>query len=184
MNWHSALHPIPGHGSPPAAFLDELLLLLRPLPDALFAPNGNRDIYSLLSPVLGPWSSIQHRKAVMAEALIVDGGFESDWNWLEGADSTAGPETPSQEETGLWQVSADSMGLDPSLRAFIGARLGTDHPAVFIQAMKSDHALAVEYVIRLFRVSTRWSGPSNTGKLAGAVTRNSVAEWQLAFAGA
>lgn len=182
MTWNAAHHRVAGHGTPPTWFLDELLSLITPLPDELFAPNPNLDIYSLLKPVLGPWSSLLHRKAAMAEALMVDGAFESDWNWQEGGDQSAPPGRPiTQLETGLWQVSADSMDLDPSLRQFIMAKLGTDDPQTFIDAMKSDHALATEYVIRVFRVNTRWSGPCNIGKVAANVSRAAVAEWQMAL---
>lgn len=184
MNWNAAHHPVADHGRPPVAFLDELLAIMRPLPDVLFEPNAHTDIYSILSPKLGPWTSTAHRKAVMAEALMCDGGFESEWNWSEGVDTTNAHSmaNPIGQETGLWQVSADSMGLDPSLRPFIVEKVGSDHPAAFIPAMKSNHALAVEYVIRLFRVNTRWSGPANRGWLAGALVRDAVNEWQAAFA--
>lgn len=38
MNWNAAHHPVADHGRPPVAFLDELLAIMRPLPDALFEP--------------------------------------------------------------------------------------------------------------------------------------------------
>lgn len=183
MNWNDALHNVGAAGSPPNAFLDELLAIMKPLPNVLFEPNPHRDLYSLLALVLGPWTSTTHRKAAMAEALVCDGGFESDWNWKESVDTTNAHSmaNPIGQETGLWQVSADSMGLDPSLRAFIIEKLGSDNPLTFIPAMKENHALAVEYTIRLFRVSTRWSGPCNRGMVADAVSRDAVNEWQTAF---
>lgn len=192
MNWDEARHNVGSAGSPSNAFLDELLSLIKPLPDVLFEPNAHRDLYSLIAPPLGPWTSTAHRKAAMAEALVCDGGFESEWNWNEGVDTTNAYSmaNPIGEETGLWQVSADSMALDPSLRAFISEKLlaGNPNPSIkdlvacFIPAMKENHALAVEYAIRLFRVNTRWSGPCNRGWIADEVSRDAVAEWQTAFA--
>lgn len=194
MNWSAALVQVggkpglgPNQGKPPVAFLDELLALIAPLPDILFSPTPGHDIYSLIRPVLGPlgnvpWTDLRERKAAMALVLVIDGGYESTWHWEKGADASAGQETIEEEETGLWQVSADSMGLAPSLRGFIVEQLGTDHPRVFIEAMKSDHALAVEYVIRLFRARTDWSGPANENWLTRNVTRPAMAEWVTAFA--
>lgn len=183
MKWNAALHSVPGHGHPLAAFLDDVLGVVKTLPDTLFEPNAHTDVYSLLAPVLGPWSSTAHRRAAMCEALIVDAGFESDWNFHESWDTTNPEEAAHdiQKSCGAWQISADSMALDPSLRAFIVDRIGSDHVAAFIPAMKTDKALEVEYAIRLFRVSYRWSGPAIHGHIAAAVSRDAVAEWQTAL---
>lgn len=164
-------------------FLNDVLAVVRTLPDALFEPNAAKDIYSLLAPVLGPWSSTAHRRAALCDALIMDAGFESDWNFAESWDTTNPDERANdiQKSCGAWQISADSMSLDPGLRAFIVSRLGSDHVAAFIPAMRSDKALQVEYAIRLFRVSTRWAGPCNRGWVADGVSRDAVTEWQMAL---
>jgi hypothetical protein len=114
--------------------------------------------------------------------MRVIAGFESAFGWNCGADKTAGPETPLQEETGAWQVSANSMALDPSLRAFVIAELGTDHPATFITACKSNHRFVVHYVALLLRISTRWDGPINEGWVTEAVWPPAVAEFRTFFA--
>jgi hypothetical protein len=181
--YSACLSKIPNRGVPPTEFLDQILDTIISLPDDVFAPNDNQDIYSLMYPRLGPengdpWTDLVNRRAAMLEILRVDAGFESSWNWNEGADTTAGPETPEQQETGAWQVSADSLGSDSSLSDCLDRLAGAHDPSTFITAMKSNHALAVEYAARLFRFSTRWSGPCNTGMVYRAVSRDAMAEFQ------
>lgn len=165
-------------GQPPVSFLDDLIDGIKPLPDDVFEPNHNADIYGVLAPVLGPWTGTPHRKAAMCEALRVIAAFESGWNFNEGRDLSAGPETLMQQETGVFQVSADSMAIDPSLRACVNRVAGSSSPQTFIAAMKVNHPLAIEYCARLLRFSTRWDGPINRGWVAKYVTRASVAEFQ------
>lgn len=171
-------------GRCPDEFLTQILATIGGLPDDVFEPNPHHDIYSALYAVLGPWSSTAHRRSVMCEALRVLAGFESSWRWEEGVDTTnaTSMSNPLGEETGAFQVSADSMGLDPSLRAFIVGKLGTDHASAFIAAMKSDHGLAVEYVARLLRISIQWDGPIRRGEVAKAVRRDAVNQWQSLLA--
>jgi hypothetical protein len=176
-------HRFPSHGAPPVDFLDVIVDSIKALPDNVITPNPHTNIFDLLKPKLGPaagipWTDILSRKAAMCEALRVAAAFESDYNWNEGADSTAGQETPAQTETGAWQVSADSMGLDPSLRAFIIGNLGSDHPSVFISAMKENHSLAASYAARLFTINTRWSGPCNVGWVLEAAQPSAMTEFQ------
>ena len=208
MLYSECLKPITagnGPGAPPTAFLDELFRVIAALPDEVFAPNERPDLYSVLAPKLGPWKGTLHRRAALACALMVDAGFESGWNWNEGADTTAGYETPVEQETGAWQVSANSLGFDSSLKdclARYAGAVGNDETrephgvgaggvsgkgarmtnadaqltVIFIACMKSNHALAVEYAARLFRFNTRWSGPCNRSWITRAVTPAAVAE--------
>lgn len=178
--YKACLASIPNQGRCPVSFLDAIIDNLNPLPDPVFAPNAITDIYSIVSPILGPWTGILHRKAAMCEVLRVTAAFESGWTWNEGADTTAGPETSLQEEAGAWQVSANSMPLSPdgSLSQCVLRHAGKTDPLTFIAAMKSNHPLAVEYVARLFRFNTRWSGPTNRGWTAQTVSRAAVAEFQ------
>lgn len=169
---------VPGHGPAPDSFLDELISVINSLPDPVFLPNANADIYTILRPPLGPWTSTTHRRAAMCEALRLDGGYESEWNWNEGADATAGRESPSEEETGLWQVSANSMAFSPTLAECVDRVAGAHDTQTFIRQMKANHALAVEYTARLFRFSTRWSGPCNRGWIGAHVSRAAVAEFE------
>lgn len=180
--------PIKGHGACPDEFLSTIMASMLALPDAVFAPkpsippDTSHDVYSLIVPVLGPWSSVQHRRAAMCEVLRVVPAFESDFNWNEGADTTAGAETPEETETGAFQVSANSMAFDPSLAQCVLSAMGGVTPQLFIAGMKENHTLACQYVARLFRFNTRWSGPSNRGWTTKAVRRDAVNQFQSLLA--
>jgi hypothetical protein len=168
-----------GHGAPPPAFVAELVSLFADLSDDLFAVNEEDwDIFTLLEhpDCMGPLVGISVRRAALCAALLVDAGFESDWNWNEGADTTAGPETPEETESGVWQASWNSVNFDDSLRIY-AASCGVTRAADFI-ASKPNHAFQVGYVVRLFRFNTRWSGPANRGWISGAVSPQLVAELQ------
>lgn len=184
--FNHCLHPIlvgDAPGTPPVAFLDELVTIVAALPEEIFAPNDEPgDVMNIIEPVLGPWTSSTHRRAALCEVLRVTAGFESGWNWNEGTDTTAGLETPAEEETGAWQVSANSMNLDSSgsLRDCVNARIvgGNATASQFISLMKESHQLAIEYAARLFRINTRWSGPTNRGWTREAVYPQAVTEFE------
>ena len=59
----------------------------------------------------------------------------------------------------LSKSSANSMGFEPSLRAASRTYAGATDTQTFLDAMKSNHPLAIEYCARLVRFNTRWSGP-------------------------
>src|SRR5262252_7579156 len=151
------------HESPPNSFLDQLIDAINPLPDAVFAPNNVHDIYAVMLGSLGPYTDLLHRKAVMCEVLRVQAAFESDWNWNEGVDINNQHSLThlDGQETGAFQVSADSMGFDESLPACLDRLAGNHEVLTFINAMKSNHALAVEYCARLLRFNTTWCGTIN-----------------------
>jgi hypothetical protein len=190
--WKYCLAPVPPHGenapdAPSVAFLEQILSTISSLPDSVFAENPYNDIYGVLENKLGPFSSIPYRKAAMCEALRVDAGYESNNSFTEGADASAGPEKPDEQETGAWQVSANSMALDPtgSLKARVLEMQGlptstsyNDLVRCFIPLMKNNPGFSVEYAARLFRFNTRWSGPCNVGWVAEAVTSHAATEWQ------
>jgi hypothetical protein len=90
---------------------------------------------------LGPWTGLLHQKAVMCEVLRVQAAFESDWNWNEGVDVNNHHSMTHIEgqETGAFQVSADSMAFDQSLRDCVDRALGSHAPLVFISGMKTNH---------------------------------------------
>ena len=167
MNFAETKHAVPNQGVPPDDFLVALVKFGRSAPDELFVENPNRDIYVAIGSALGPLTDLAKRKAAGLEALRVLGAEESDWNWNEGVDKTNKTSMSHIEgqETGIFQVSADSMALDPSLREFIVSELDNDKPQSFIDGMKQNHELAIEYAWRLLRVSTRWDGPINRGVL-------------------
>ncbi|HEV7403028.1 MAG TPA: hypothetical protein VGO11_08890 [Chthoniobacteraceae bacterium] len=168
------------HGNPPDSFLDELIDAIEPLPDAVFAVGPRDDIYSVMEGALGPWTGLLQRKAAMCEVLRVLAAFESDWNWNEGVDvDNERSETHLQSrETGIFQVSADSMAFDPSLPECVDRLAGGHDDEIFIHAMKSNHALAVEYCARLLRFDTGWSGTiDDRSDVIDHVSRASMAEF-------
>ncbi|RIZ67968.1 MAG: hypothetical protein D0528_09445 [Methylococcales bacterium] len=169
------------HDNPPNSFLDQLIDVINSLPDEVFEKNNRHDIYSVMLGSLGPYSSLLHRKAVMCEVLRVQAGFESDWNWNEGVDITNSNSTTHKEgeETGAFQVSWDSMPFDNSLKKCMDRLAGGHDVDTFINKMKSNHVLAVEYCARLLRFNTTWCGTINDPKKVIAhVRRDAVAEFQ------
>jgi hypothetical protein len=192
--WKACLVPVPQQGrnapdAPSVSFLERVLAVCLSLSDDVFAENDNYDIYSVLSPKLGPFepTDILKRRAAMCEACRVTAAYESDYNTQEGADTTAGPETLSEEETGAWQVSENSIYLDKTgnlkTRVIQVCNLpqNVSNSALemaFISVMKSNPNFAIEYVMRLFRVNTKWSGPTDRNWTYVAATPEAVAEWQ------
>jgi hypothetical protein len=169
------------HGSPPNSFLDQLIDAIDPLPDEVFAKNDRIDIYSVMEDSLGPWTGLLHRKAAMCEVLRVQAAFESDWNWDEGVDVNNQHSVTHIEgqETGAFQVSADSIPFDQSLRDCVDRGLGSHEPLIFINGIKANHALAVEYCARLLRFKTNWCGTINDhSQVISHVRRDAVAEFQ------
>lgn len=180
MSYVATKHPVSNRGVCPDSFLDQLVEFGRNAPDEIFPPNAKPDIYGAVANVLGPWQGLLHRKAAMLEVLRVAAAEESSWNWQEGVDSTnpASMSHPEQAETGAFQVSYDSLGFDPSLRACVVKYTGSDHLNVFLQEMKAQPQLACEYCARLFRFSIRWSGPAIHGVIAANVRRDCVSEFE------
>jgi hypothetical protein len=169
------------HEQPPISFLDQLIDAINPLSDDVFAKNDLTDIYSAMKSSLGPYDGLLHRKAVMCEVLRVQAAFESDWNWNEGVDINNANSVAHADgqETGAFQVSADSMRFDKSLPACVKRLAGKNDVATFIEAMKSNHALAVEYCARLLRFNTKWCGTINKpSQVTSHVRRDAVAEFQ------
>ena len=169
------------HGSPPNSFLNQLIDAINPLPDEVFAKNDRNDIYSVMERSLGPWTGLLHRKAVMCEVLRVEAAFESDWNWNEGVDINNEHSRThiDGQETGAFQVSADSMVFDKSLVECVERHAGGHDPITFISSMKQNHPLAVEYCARLLRFNTRWCGTINDHtQVVAHVRSEAVTEFQ------
>ncbi len=170
------------HGAPPDSFLWTLIDWAKNEDPAVFAASDAHDIYALMEPVLGPYTSDLHRKAVMCEVLRVLPGDESDWHWNEGRDTTAGPQTPEQMEAGAFQVSYDSRRLGGDLIAFLEAH-GIFNAQQFQDKIKADPNLDLAYTARLLREPyKRWDGPLNRGWIAAQVSRDAVAEFQALLA--
>jgi hypothetical protein len=176
MSYPAALKTrVDNRDAAPDSFLAELIAWARTAPDEIFSPNAVPvDIYTVirssLATVVGRdgtgalvyhWDSLLQRKAALCEVMRVHAGLESSWNWKEGVDRTnqTSMRNLTGQETGIFQVSFDSLELGRgALKPFAKAR-GIDRVEEFIPAMKSDHALALEYYARLVRVSIAWAGP-------------------------
>lgn len=159
MNYIAVQQPVFNRGAAPLAFLEEVVAWAKTAPDEIFAPNKANDIFTQVFPELGPYLSLVHRRAVMVEVLRVLAGFESGWKWGAGIDSTrASSDTSMNSEAGAWQVSYDSRGFGDDLVELL-RRAGILHGVEFQQAMKERHTLAMEYVARLMRHTTKHNGP-------------------------
>lgn len=149
-------------GVAPDYFLMEMVDWAKTAADVLFERNNVYDIYSKVAPELGPFeANIKHRKAVMLEVLRVLAGFESSWDWMEGVDtSRLGTSTPENKEAGAWQVSYDSRHYSAELRLYLLQRQVTNG-VIFQRKMKHEHDLAMEYEVRMLRISAglRHNGP-------------------------
>ena len=164
-------------GVAPDSFLNELISWGKRAPEEIFAPNPYSDIYSSVYNTLGPWIDNKHRRAVMLEVMRVLGGFESSWNWNEGVDTTNSTSvTPETQETGLWQVSANSMVFGQELQDLVKLHAGAVDGYTFQFAMKRDHALAMEYIARLLRRTTHHNGPVLRHEIDHWLRRDSVSE--------
>lgn len=166
-------------GSPPEDFLAQLIAWGKTAPDEIFVKNDRIDIYSLVHSSLGPFPTLKRRRAVMLEVLRVLAGFESSWNWNEGRDTTnPGSTKPDTTEAGAWQVSADSMAWGSDLTNLVDRKIGSRDGNAFQSAMKSDHALAMEYVARLLRHTVAAHGPLKHDELQVWLHRDAVDEFE------
>jgi hypothetical protein len=101
-------------------------------PMRFFSPTPVFDIYSSVVGELGPYGFTGHRKAVMLEVLRVLAGRETMWDWNHGVDTDKKVAKKSHnEEAGAFQVSADSMDLDKSLKDFAQETLGATDDTTF-----------------------------------------------------
>lgn len=172
-------------GVPPTAFLLTITEWARNEDDSVFAPNPNpADIYAKIANALGPWESLPHRRAVMLEVMRCHAGFESSWRWREGVDTTNARSMANLtgQETGIFQVSFDSVFLgDRAMEAFAN-RNGIETAEKFIVEMKANHTLALSYYARLIRVNIQWAGPlkrdEGRDSVSAHVSRDAVAEFQ------
>ena len=168
-------HKVHNRGASPEQFIAEMIEWAKKEASDVFAPNDRFDIYDIVKPVLGPWDSLLHRKAVMLEVLRVLAGFESSWKWLEGADVT----NPAENSVWTWsagpfQISANSMNLDQSLKTFAQKQIWSTDPGQFRVAMMHDHLFAFGYTARLLRVNTNHNGPVKRKEILPWLKKDSV----------
>ena len=174
--------PVHTRGTPPDAFLAALIDWGRVAPEEIFAPRkddpGEVDIYTHIRPILGPWTGPLHRRAAMLDVLRVLAGFESSWDWSCGRDTTNRTSvTPTTTEAGAWQVSGNSRTFGQDLRD-----LSPADGDRFQRAMKTDHALAMEYAARLLRHTIRHNGPVLRGEIDPWLSREAVAQFMVLLA--
>jgi hypothetical protein len=179
MSYTATKQHVFNRGTPPDDFLDQLVAWGKQTTDDIFAPNDSSDIYSSIFNTLGPWQGIPHRRAVMLEVLRVLAGFESSWNWNEGVDKgSKEKKNPQTTEAGAWQVSANSMAFGQELKDLVRAHLDTLDGNAFQRGMKSDHPLAMEYISRLLRRTTKANGPVLRHEIDPWLRKDAVAEFQ------
>lgn len=169
---------VANRGVPPDDFLTELVMWGRSAEQELFEQNENpADIYAWIYPVLGPWRSLLHRRAVMIEVMRVLAGFESSWRWDCGSDVTRqAPDRADNMEAGAWQVSADSIAFGDDLRVLVLATAGSLNGWRFQSAMKARHTFAMEYIARLLRHTCRHNGPVLRHEIDRWLSRPAVQE--------
>jgi len=183
MSYIATREGVSNRGRPPESFLDQLIAWGKAAPDEIFQwmSDADRpdDVYSHVFGALGPYTAGVNRKAVMLEIMRVLAGFESSWNWNEGRD-TNNPSSnqPDTTEAGAWQVSANSMAFGPELKELVQHRVGSTHGLDFQSAMKRDHALAMEYIARLLRRTTRHNGPVHRHEIDKYLSREAVKEFE------
>lgn len=114
----------------------------------------------------------------MLEVLRVLAGHESTWNWNGGVHARKkGKKTSHNEEAGAFQVSADSMDLDPGLRNFAQITLGSTDDQTFITRTKTNHKFAIEYAARLLRVTVSHHGTIMYHHIHGQLQRAAASEF-------
>jgi hypothetical protein len=179
MHYIATKQRVDNRDFPPNDFLDRLVAWGKQAPEEIFVRNNFSDIYSSVFNTLGPWDSNLHRRAVMLEVMRVLAGFESSWHWDAGVDTTNPTSVTSDTiEAGAWQVSANSMNFGQELKDLVLATVGTLDGNAFQVAMKQNHPLAMEYVARLLRRTTRHHGPVLRHEIDPWLRRNAVAEFQ------
>lgn len=165
-----------GHDGPPDSFLVPLIIWAKAEEDSVFEKNNNHDIFSIVSEELGPFDTLIKRKAVLCAVMIIIAGDESDWNWREGRDVTAGQQTEDQKEAGAFQVSNDIRHTDSAIDAWLNSK-GIHTGLQFQASVKGDPILDCALVARVLRANyKRWDGPINRGWVEAQVKREMVDE--------
>lgn len=169
--------PVDNHKVPPEDFIDVMVDTIKGMDDSVFAPIAKAEVYSAVGNELPYTKDPLTRKAYMCEILRCLAAFESDYNWNEGADSTAGPEKSDEVETGAFQVSANSMNFG-NLREFAKESVGIVTTQQFIDLIKTKHSFAVQYIIRLLRITVAANGPILHKHINGWLSMDAVNEFK------
>lgn len=186
MMFNATKQRVEDQGRPPDSFLLEQVEWARTIPSEIYAPIPNRnapgpdpDVFVLLKAKLGPWENLLHRLAALLELQRVHAGFESSWSWIEGVDRTNKTSMTHKEgeETGIFQVSFDSLELGGGAMKPFAVSHGIGTVGSFITKMKTDHKLALEYYSRLVRISYAWAGPIKRHEIVPWLSRDAVKEY-------
>lgn len=150
------------------------------MPDTIFLPDKENDVYGKAAPELGPYAGVLHRRACMSEFLRVLGMFESSGDHTEGVDtSRLGPTTPENAEAGAWQVSYDSRRLHIDLLKMLVEYRSEKVPKgirdgiTFQRVMKFDPTFSTQYAATLMSHNGLHNGPLYKGK-ERAIIRKSL----------
>lgn len=156
------LAKVPERGYPKAAVVEEIVAWVAVAPDHLVAENTSAmDIYSTVRAELGPYTSLVHRRAVLAESLIILAARESSWNWKAGRDRSASNTSAETMEAGIFQTSCNARNLSPigaELKAVMATH-GVTTCQQFITDTKTNHKLALDFTALLLRYRTDHHGP-------------------------
>lgn len=163
---------------PTDEYIAQIVTTFKRLPLSVFEPNDVYDVYSSVKSVLGPWTSTEHRRAVLADVLMVLGEFESSGNWDEDYDhSNPDENSPTTKSAGAFQISANSRYFGEDLRA-----ISPEDPDAFRAKMRSDPDFAVEYAARLLRHTVNHNGPVKRHEIDKWLRKDAVAEFQRLLA--
>lgn len=152
-------------GAPKRDVVAEIIKWAKRADDSVFTVNDRYDIYSSVAPQLGPWKSLQHRKAAMVNVLIVLAGFESSWRWNAGIDTTnaSSYKNKCNEEAGLLQASGNSLNFGQPLKDLFNyhckGAAGRTVCEKFITCSKTSHQYVIGHTAQLLRYTTKHHGP-------------------------
>jgi hypothetical protein len=173
---------VANRGEPPDWFLEQLVIWGHSAPADIFEVKLNKthpgDVFNLLAPILGPWTSPLHRRCGLLELMRVHAGLESSWKQHEGKDPGNHNPDPKSWETGLFQVSFDSTEILKGVMKPFAIAHGINDVNSFIDKMKEDVELAFEYYARLVRWNYQWAGPLKRHEVDEWLSRPSVVELQ------
>lgn len=170
MIFKAAKAPIFNRGVPSDEFLSGIVGTIGAMPEGIFLPDLEADVYGKAAAELGPYEGVLHRRACMCDFLLVLGMFESGGDHTEGVDtSRLGVDTPENEEAGAWQTSYDSRHLHPDLanmlREYRSPKVpeGILNGIVFQRVMKFDPDFSTRYAATLLSHNGMHNGPLYKG---------------------
>ena len=115
----ACLGKIANRGAPKLAVVKDIIEAVRETPESVFAVNNAADIYGSVANEMGPYRSLKHRAAVMAQVMIVQSGFESSWKYGEARDLSASNTAACTEEAGLYQTSGNMNTFNATAKSVL-----------------------------------------------------------------